>query len=346
MKFRFLVALLLLGAIVYYIGIPSPPAWAGQAVRGIQDKAKDVQLPKFPISATGDIEVHFCAVDDCVTPLSNLINKSNTTDCALYDVTIPGIVRPLQEKTAAGTARLVVDLTATKTDHNLDFAKRGGTKGLMHDKFCIFDHQAIMAGSFNPTASGAHSFDNNLLIIHSSALAENYEAEFEELLAGKFSGGGSTPHPSTTIGQTPTENFFCPEDWCANAVLHAIHPAQHTIDFLTFSFTHDGIGDALVQKHQDGVQIRGVMEKSQHNAYDEYSKLHDTGIDVRWDGNSGLMHHKVFIIDGNTVVTGSFNPTKNADTDNDENVLIIHDTALAAKYEQEFTRVYAAAQQS
>ena len=36
------------------------------------------------------------------------------------------------------------------------------------------------------------------------------------------------------------------------------------------------------------------------------------------------MHHKVFIIDEEIVITGSFNPSKNADTRNDENILIIN----------------------
>ncbi len=52
------------------------------------------------------------------------------------------------------------------------------------------------------------------------------------------------------------------------------------------------------------------------------------------------MHHKVFIIDEKIVITGSYNPTKNANENNDENLLIIHDKKIAEKYLEEFNYVY------
>jgi phosphatidylserine/phosphatidylglycerophosphate/cardiolipin synthase-like enzyme len=55
---------------------------------------------------------------------------------------------------------------------------------------------------------------------------------------------------------------------------------------------------------------------------------------------SKTMHHKVFIIDNKTVITGSYNPTKNANERNDENILIIHDKKIAEKYLKEFERIY------
>ena len=57
------------------------------------------------------------------------------------------------------------------------------------------------------------------------------------------------------------------------------------------------------------------------------------------DGNPYLMHHKVIIIDGNTVIFGSFNFSNNADKDNDENLLIVDDAGLAQAFEAEFQRV-------
>lgn len=51
------------------------------------------------------------------------------------------------------------------------------------------------------------------------------------------------------------------------------------------------------------------------------------------------MHHKVFIIDGKTVVTGSFNPTAGGNTRNDENILIIEDEEIAELFLEEFDKV-------
>ena len=52
------------------------------------------------------------------------------------------------------------------------------------------------------------------------------------------------------------------------------------------------------------------------------------------------MHHKVIVIDGSIVITGSFNFTVSADKENDDNVLVIHNADLAKLYLQEFDRVW------
>ena len=45
-----------------------------------------------------------------------------------------------------------------------------------------------------------------------------------------------------------------------------------------------------------------------------------------------IAHNKVMILDGQTVITGSFNFTKSAEEGNAENLLIIHSQDLARKY--------------
>jgi phosphatidylserine/phosphatidylglycerophosphate/cardiolipin synthase-like enzyme len=56
------------------------------------------------------------------------------------------------------------------------------------------------------------------------------------------------------------------------------------------------------------------------------------------------MHHKVIIIDAKTVIFGSFNFSRSADAENDENLLIVDDAGLAQSFEQEFAKVYGQAQ--
>ena len=55
------------------------------------------------------------------------------------------------------------------------------------------------------------------------------------------------------------------------------------------------------------------------------------------------MHHKVFVLDGRTVVFGSYNFSDNAERENDENCLIVDDPSLAAAFGGEFERVLEAA---
>jgi len=63
-------------------------------------------------------------------------------------------------------------------------------------------------------------------------------------------------------------------------------------------------------------------------------------VQVRTDGNPHVMHHKVIIIDRQTVIFGSFNFSDSANRRNDENVLIVHDPAFANYFVEEFETVW------
>ena len=59
-------------------------------------------------------------------------------------------------------------------------------------------------------------------------------------------------------------------------------------------------------------------------------------MNTKVDSNSANMHHKVFIIDEKTVILGSYNPTNNGNTNNDENILIIKEENIAKLFLEEF----------
>ena len=108
---------------------------------------------------------------------------------------------------------------------------------------------------------------------------------------------------------------------------------------MTFSFTHERIADAILFNKK--AEIKGLFEKlSGTSKYSQYNRLKDFGLDVKVDKNPKNMHHKVFIIDNITVITGSFNPSLNAENRNDENILIIHDKDIAKRYIEEFQRLF------
>ena len=101
------------------------------------------------------------------------------------------------------------------------------------------------------------------------------------------------------------------------------------------------MGDAILERAQAGVEVRGVFENTgSQTRFSEYGRLREAGLDVRRDGNPFLMHHKVIIIDGRIVIFGSYNFSINADEDNDENVLIVDDDGFAAAFVSEFQKVY------
>ena len=56
------------------------------------------------------------------------------------------------------------------------------------------------------------------------------------------------------------------------------------------------------------------------------------GIPFKIDAVHSIAHNKIIIVDGGTMITGSFNFTKAAEEANAENLLIIHDKKLAERY--------------
>ncbi len=223
-------------------------------------------------------------------------------------------------------------------------------ESLMHNKFVVIDGLDVWTGSMNFTVNGAYRNDNNLIHISSSKLAENYTVEFEEMFVGDMFGDNTipqTPNPRLTIDGVPIETYFSPDDGIVEHIIAALQNAKESIYFLAFSFTSDPIAEALLGRATAGITVAGVFEESQYysNTGTEYDNLLTAGLGVRLDGNQNNMHHKVFIIDGQTVITGSYNFSRSAEERNDENTLIIHDPNIAAKYLAEFDRIFEKAQQ-
>jgi len=120
--------------------------------------------------------------------------------------------------------------------------------------------------------------------------------------------------------------------------------AEESIHFMAFSFTHDGLGAAMRERVAAGVTVSGIFETfGSQTPYSEMGPLYCAGAAVRQDGNPGMLHHKVIIIDETVVVTGSLNFSDNAANSNDENVLILADAGIAGLYLEEFDRRWAEA---
>lgn len=218
-------------------------------------------------------------------------------------------------------------------------------ESLMHNKFMVIDGLEVWTGSMNFTVNGAYRNDNNLIHIRSSQLAQNYTTEFEEMFVQDMFGDdviAHTPHPNLNIDGTTVETYFSPDDNTDAHIISAIQSAEENIYFLAFSFTSDPIAEALLERSAAGMDVAGVFEESQYfsNTGGEFDYLSEAGLDVRLDGNDQNMHHKVFIIDGKIVITGSYNFSRSAEEHNDENTLIIYSSEVAAQYMAEFERVF------
>jgi phosphatidylserine/phosphatidylglycerophosphate/cardiolipin synthase-like enzyme len=223
--------------------------------------------------------------------------------------------------------------------------------GLMHDKFIIIDRSEVWLGSMNFTDGGAYDDNNHLMRIRSTKMAENYIKEFEEMfLDGQFGElvVPETPHPTLTIEGTRIDVLFSPDDGVLAALVPVLESARESIYFLAYSFTANQLGEIVRQKAEADVTVAGVMDDEQvrSNQGTEFDPFRQADLDVRIDGIDGLMHHKVFIVDEQIVVMGSYNFSQSAEERNDENLLIIHDPVIAEQFIFEFLRVQEQAQRN
>lgn len=124
-----------------------------------------------------------------------------------------------------------------------------------------------------------------------------------------------------------------PDGGALNLVLNAINSAKKNIRLAAYSLTSKPIGDALINKHKQGIDVMVVADKSQPKQRGSIIKtLVSAGIPVKINSVYTIQHSKILIVDDETVETGSFNYSANAAIKNSENVIVLWQNKCIANY--------------
>ena len=126
---------------------------------------------------------------------------------------------------------------------------------------------------------------------------------------------------------------FTPPSGCGSLIAQEIVKAKSSIYVQAYGLTSGSIIHQLKAAKNKGVKVSVLLDGgnlSDNNSV--YQDLKAAEIEVSFDKMPGIAHNKVMIIDKHKIITGSFNFTDAADTRNAENVLLIEDTNIAAKY--------------
>jgi competence ComEA-like helix-hairpin-helix protein len=175
------------------------------------------------------------------------------------------------------------------------------------------------------------------------------------------------------VGSGTIEVKFSPDDpsrsWetTTNGLIgDVLKTANQTIDMALFVFSEQRLANILDSDHQRGVQIRALIDPG--FAYVYYSEALDMmGIALQqidkkqpcfleadnhpWTNPiktvgvpklppGDKLHHKFGLVDRAIVITGSHNWSVSANVGNDETLLVIQNSIVAAHYRQEFERLY------
>ncbi len=204
---------------------------------------------------------------------------------------------------------------------------------LMHNKFLILDETILWSGSSNYTYYGFYRNNENDIRIVDKDIALFYKKEFDELI--------SHATKPLVYNSSEVDIYFSPADHFKDKLISLINSSTSKIYFMIYAFTDQDVADALIDAKNRGVEIKGVFDEDfNYSQYSKYDYLKTAGVDVKLDGGSFLLHDKVMIFDNKRVVTGSYNFTISANSENAENSLVINNEKIYKLYEEEFNKIY------
>ncbi len=134
---------------------------------------------------------------------------------------------------------------------------------------------------------------------------------------------------------------FSPGEACLGLIVNNIINARRTIDICVFTITDDRISNMIVAGHKRGVKIRIITDNEKaYDAGSDVPRFRDAGIPVVVDESPFHMHHKFAIFDGRRLLNGSYNWTRGAAAQNEENLVDTDDAKLIARFQHEFDALW------
>jgi len=140
------------------------------------------------------------------------------------------------------------------------------------------------------------------------------------------------------------KTYFSPQDDTLKTFLEFIAAAQKKIRIADYSFNIDPLVDLLIEKHNAGVDVRLVLDKSQSAGVTEkpeVKKLHAAKVRfvIGTSEKHKIMHNKFTIVDDAWVQSGSWNYT-NAASDEDNFFDIEHSVDRAMFFTADWQKMY------
>ena len=143
--------------------------------------------------------------------------------------------------------------------------------------------------------------------------------------------------------QKPTraECHFTPGDDCPTRIGGLFTAARNSADVCVFTITDDRISSAIIEAHRRGVEVRIITDNEKaFDAGSDVTRLEEAGVQVRVDRTPFHMHHKFAVFDRELLVTGSYNWTRGAAENNEENFIVTDDRRLLEPFCELFERMW------
>lgn len=243
---------------------------------------------------------------------------------------------------------------------------------LMHSKYIVRDDDTVWTGSGNWTYGGLDLQDNNFLMLSSPELADTYKANFENLTSKTHT------HPrkprkkpdaghlvssvrAIKIGNVAVTPYFSGEgtEQIENIIDSLINNSQK-VRVMAMLISDPGILQAISKFKPENKDIKGVLDpheiKQVMNPPRGKSKIPAALFwfankkDKRFvaapshayskHDNNDFMHNKVMIIDDRIVVTGSYNFSEGAESNDENTLMFLESKQVGAAYTEYFDALF------
>ena len=142
-------------------------------------------------------------------------------------------------------------------------------------------------------------------------------------------------------GQKISEVLFSPGESCRLRIQELLRKSQTTVDVCVFTLTDDRIAESVMDTAARGVRTRIISDNDKSlDLGSDMHRLHAAGIQVRIDRTPNHMHHKFAVFDGKIVASGSYNWTRSAADDNEENIVVTNDQKIVGAFHAQFDQLW------
>lgn len=345
-----------------FAAVPAVPnvVFKGLSIKSVQFSRTD----RIPVSLVGAIDrtekTLFLAVYDLkLSEVAEALLRAKARGVAISMVYDEGHTKEAVPGAGSGPSEEYLSLLAAGIPIRL--LKGGGSFGIMHHKYGVFDGELLMTGSFNWTRPADDKNFENAVFKTDPALIAGYTKNWKWMWEyGRKPGAAADPAAAPNIGPPPADTAkpvsfgggsypryaFSPKGGVEDMLVDAIGRAKKTIDIAMFSFYAQRVADALLAAKARGVVVRVVGDAMQARRSEPMRAMFAAGIGLRLstgrDG-AGAMHHKYALFDGTMLMSGSYNFSANAEQFNFENDLFTVAPAEVGAFGGEFAAIWAQA---
>ena len=137
------------------------------------------------------------------------------------------------------------------------------------------------------------------------------------------------------------EAYFSPQDNCPGRIRTLLSQAKRTADLCVFTITDDRLTSAILEAHARSVRIRIITDDDKSaDLGSDAARFLQAGIALRTDRSRYHMHHKFALFDGALLLNGSYNWTRGAAENNEENFIVTSDRRLVEEFSAAFERLW------